>query len=84
MAPVTRSSLHGRSISREGSWQLPTVEDIQPGDSALEVARNAESVEDGTTVEDQSDDELDEDPFHENQGMYLRADDICDSLSHIV
>jgi hypothetical protein len=75
MAPVTRSSIHGRSVSREGSWQIPTEEELLPEQEASrhEVATSAESVEDETAEEDQSDDGSDEDPFDEHQGMFPRT-----------
>jgi hypothetical protein len=72
MAPVTRSSLHGRSVSREGNWQIPAEEDLQPEKNAVDGVGDAESVEDETIGEDQFDDASDEDPFHEHQGMYIR------------
>jgi len=75
MAPVTRLSLHGRSISREGSWQIPTEEDLPPEETTdkLGDAGDAESAEDYTAGEDQSDDSLGEDPFSEHEGMSVRA-----------
>jgi hypothetical protein len=71
MAPITRSSLHGRSISREASWQIPTEEDLQPEQNTVESVGDAESVEDETAREDSFDDASDGDPFHEHQGMYI-------------
>ena len=75
MAPVTRSSLHGRSISREGSWQIPTEEDLQPKDDIdeSEAASDAESMEAPATEEDQSDEESDGNSQDEQQGMLAEA-----------
>ena len=72
MAPVTRSSLHGRSISREGSWQDSTAEDLPLGEPVheREVAGHAE---DETAGEDRPDEASDDDPFHDHQGMSVRA-----------
>lgn len=71
MAPVTRSSLHGRSISREGSWQIPTLEDLPPEEveDEPEVTGDAAMVKDETTEEEDSGGASDDDPFHEHQGM---------------
>lgn len=75
MAPVTRSSVHGRSASREGSWQIPTEEDLMSQQEGItrEVATEVESVDGETTEEDQSDDDFNEDPFEEHQGMSSSA-----------
>lgn len=71
MAPVTRSSLHGRSISREGSWQISSQEDLLPQEAAdrREVTGNVESLDNETAEEGQSHGDSEEDPFHEYQGI---------------
>jgi nuclear pore complex protein Nup107 len=77
MAPVTRASLRGRSISREGSWQISPEEDLPPEQETnlLEVADDAESMEDETTGDEQSVGGLDADRIHEHQGMSLQPID---------
>ena len=71
MAPVTRSSLHGRSVSKEGSWQVPTEEDLMPDEEAItqQIGTEVEIADDETTEEDQSDEDFDGAPFQERQGM---------------
>lgn len=79
MAPVTRSSLLGRSLVSEDGWQIPTEEDLQPEETAEEG--DAESVEDEILGEGQSDDGSDEDPFHEHQGTSTKSNEIDNPLS---
>lgn len=60
-------------MSREGSWQIPTDEDLPPEQAAdadadsdadeMEEAADVENVPDQATEEDQSDQSFDEDPF---------------------
>jgi nuclear pore complex protein Nup107 len=85
MAPVTRASLRGQSISREGSWQIPTEEDLQPEQETdlPEVMDDAESVEDETTGDEQSVGGLDADPVHKHQGMSLQLIDSEKNLSDL-
>lgn len=86
MAPITRSSMHGRPVSREGSWQASIDEDVQPQETAddQEVAGDADNVEDEATMEaDQSDDGSGEDPFYEQQGMSARANTRISSLTTV-
>lgn len=82
MAPVTRSSVHGRPLSTEGSWQMPTDEDLQPEQSVALVADSAGMIQDKTTGEDQSDDDLDDDLFQEQQGMSVRTNHVGQNLTH--
>jgi hypothetical protein len=72
MAPVTRASLRGRSISREGSWQIPTEEDFAPEQDSNPLEAMDESVGDETTGDEQSVDGIDADPIHKHQGMPLQ------------
>jgi hypothetical protein len=78
MAPITRSSLHGRSISREGSWQIPTEEEL----TAAEKVERQEGTSENENMEDQSsedrsfEDGSDDDPFHGQQGTAT-----CDLLN---
>lgn len=81
MAPVTRSSVHGRPLSREDSWQMPTEEDLQPEQTAVPVADSAGMVQDNTAGEDQSDDDLDDDPFQEELGMSVRTNHVGGNLN---
>jgi nuclear pore complex protein Nup107 len=89
MAPVTRSSLQGLTVSREDSWQIPTAEDLAPeqlADNAdnIEVAGGTKTAEDKAMEDDPSSDSFDEDALHEEQGMGFRAtrfrQDISDHL----
>lgn len=68
MAPVTRSSLQGRPILREGSWQIPNEDDL-PSDHAADG--DVEGVEDDTAAKDHPDEGLDDDLFQEHRGMSL-------------
>ena len=69
MAPVTRSSLQGRSILREGSWQIPTEDDL-PSEQAADG--DGERVEDDTAARNHPDEGMDDDLFQEHRGMSFR------------
>lgn len=69
MAPVTRSSLQGRSISREGSWQIPTEDDL-PSEQAADG--DGERVGDDTMARDHPDEGSDDDQLQASQGISLR------------
>ena len=69
-------------MSREGSWQIPTEEDLPPEQNVdeMKVAAHGENVEDHATEEDQSDQSFDENPF---QGMSHRTVDGSKPLSNL-
>ncbi len=69
MAPVTRSSLQGRSILREGSWQIPTEDDLSSEQAA---DGDGERVGDDTMARDHLEDGSDDDHSQEHQGKSLR------------
>lgn len=74
MAPVTRSSLHGRSVSTQGNQQMSTGEDPD-AEQTVDMGSDAEVVGDQGAVEaDLSDDSFDGgDSFQDHQGMSVKA-----------
>ncbi len=71
MAPVTRSSVQGRSVLREGSWQIPTEDDL-----SSEQAANGDGERLGhdAMARDYSDEGSDDEHPQGHQGISLRLD----------
>ena len=72
MAPITRSSQHGRSLLREGSWQIPD-DDIPPNDSQenLQGTGNAEDMDESMSVSESFEEDSNESLPGETDGKLL-------------